>query len=278
VSERRSVAEHYEGVVDAWRLVMGPRFHVGYFDTPEEDLDRATLRLVARLASWGGVPEAPLLLDVGCGLGSVALLLHRSHRARVWGITLTRREALAARRAGVAEGCADAVAFCRGDARALGFGDGCFDVVWLMESSHLIRDKSVLVAEGYRVLRKGGRLLLCDFILQRPPLLADIFHYSEVLRTVERAFGRVKAETAAFFRKELARTGFEEVAVEDVTSRVIPTFDRWRDNLRSASDRLPTDFDGARRREFEQACRAVARLFREGFLGYGFVRGRKGEE
>jgi len=46
-------------------------------------------------------------------------------------------------------------------------GQRTFDVVWVLESSHLMRDKTALLRECVRVLAPGGRIALCDIIRKR---------------------------------------------------------------------------------------------------------------
>ena len=105
------------------------------------------------------------VLDVGCGTGSLALLLKHVHPAvEIIGIdpdprALARAERKTAR-AGVS------VRFDRGFADALPYGDGTFDRVFSSMMLHHVDagQKNQALREMRRVLKPGGRLELLDFV------------------------------------------------------------------------------------------------------------------
>ena len=107
------------------------------------------------------------MLDVGCGTGAPACRLARRVRRRVTGITTSAVGVEAGRVRAGAEGVADRVRFEERDGMDNGFPDASFDRTWVLESSHLMRERDRLVAECARVLRPGGRLALCDIVLRR---------------------------------------------------------------------------------------------------------------
>jgi SAM-dependent methyltransferase len=105
------------------------------------------------------------VLDVGCGTGSLALLIRHVHpEVEVVGIdpdpkALGRAERKAAR-AGVS------ISFERGFADALPYRDGAFDRVFSSMMLHHVKadEKAQAVREMRRVLKPGGRLELLDFV------------------------------------------------------------------------------------------------------------------
>lgn len=275
--ERKENAEHYDQVVDAWRHILGEDFHVGYFEPRGSgSLAQATARLIDRLAEWGGpVSKGCSVLDVGCGIGGAARHLHRRFGCRVTGITITERERARAEEIAAGSGMDRALVFNLAQATDNGLPDESFNLVWQLESSHLMPDKKSLFAENHRVLKQGGRLILCDFILRRPAEVADLFRYSPELAAIERAFGRVKNETLAFYEEVLTDTGFTEVRTLDVTESVRDTAKCWRSNLEQHREEILRFWGAEEIDAFRNACDAVERLFEVGLLGYGFVRARK---
>jgi SAM-dependent methyltransferase len=114
----------------------------------------ATLRL-ARLAS---LEPGTRVLDVGGGLGGPARTLAAEFGCRVTTIDLTPSYVEAARMLTARLGLAGKVTHDLGDALALPYADGAFDLVWTQNTGMNIEDKARLYAGFHRVLRRGGRL------------------------------------------------------------------------------------------------------------------------
>ena len=127
-----------------------------------EERDRACIQLYHHVATQTAVEWAGReVLEVSCGHGGGASYLTRTFRpARYVGLDLNAAGVRFCRRrhAGVA-----GLEFVRGDAGALPFADGSFDVVVNVEASHCYPDFARFLAEVARVLRPGGRFLYADF-------------------------------------------------------------------------------------------------------------------
>ena len=132
----------------------------GKFEVWNELLDRPRLR---------GDERA---LDLGCGRGAVlTMVARRLTTGRITGIDLwsTHDQSgnssdVTARNASL-EGVSDRVAIQTGDMRALPFADNSFDLVVSSLAIHNIpgnADRAKAVAEGWRVLSPGGRLMIAD--------------------------------------------------------------------------------------------------------------------
>jgi SAM-dependent methyltransferase len=164
------------GTSSVSRLLAGPR-------------DVAGAALMRLFKAWAGVPSGPLgwagsrampvihrplyqvmgdalqlrpddeLLDVACGSG-VFLARQAGHVHRVAAVDLSDVQiALAHRRLGdrIAAGTAEIV---QGDAGALPWPDDSFTVVTCMGSFEAFPDPEKVLAEMFRVLRPGGRVVV----------------------------------------------------------------------------------------------------------------------
>ncbi|KAM4060532.1 methyltransferase [Hirsutella rhossiliensis] len=102
------------------------------------------------------------VLDVGCGPGTITvdLAAHVSPGGSVTGVERAGDAVLAQARALAAErGVADVVAFVAGDANALAFADGSFDVVVCHQLLQHVRDPVAVLAEMRRVARPDGGIV-----------------------------------------------------------------------------------------------------------------------
>ena len=96
------------------------------------------------------------VLDVGCGTGALAYAL-APLVGEVVGVDSTEEYVAAAR-----EGAPDGCTFVLGDAEALPFPYGDFDLVGCLRVLHHVGRPELVVAEIARVTRPGGRILIAD--------------------------------------------------------------------------------------------------------------------
>lgn len=109
-----------------------------------------------------GLSSSPQdVLDVGCGTGAMGLLFAEM-RHRVTGVDLSQEMMAQARHKAVAHGLA--LDLRKGDAEALPFEDGSFDVVVNRHLLWTLPNPATALKEWHRVLRAGGKLLVIDGI------------------------------------------------------------------------------------------------------------------
>jgi ubiquinone/menaquinone biosynthesis C-methylase UbiE len=116
-------------------------------------------------------------LDVACGPGSVVVAFAGRVRQAV-GLDATEAMLDEARRLAAASGVAN-VAWHRGDAYALPFADGAFDIVSCRYAFHHMQEPARALAEMIRVCRPGGRIVLCDAVASDDPAKAAALNAME---------------------------------------------------------------------------------------------------
>jgi len=114
-----------------------------------------TTPAAASLVEWAGIKRGDAVLDVACGTGVVAVTAHLQG-ARVKGLDLSPvLVAEAKKNASIIDA---PIEFVEGDAEALPYKDGEFDVV-VSQFGHMFAPRhDVVVREMLRVLKPGGRI------------------------------------------------------------------------------------------------------------------------
>eukprot|EP00968_Pinguiococcus_pyrenoidosus_P027024 scaffold7349_cov383-Pinguiococcus_pyrenoidosus.AAC.3 len=185
-----SVANEY----DAWtrekilEYYWGEHIHLGYYNAQErrrgmlsafrKDFKGAKYDFIDEMMAWGNLPgftgappkpgaAAPTtmkVLDVGCGIGGTSRYLAKKlgSNAEVTGITISPAQVQRATELATEQGVRNAK-FELMDALAMTYPDNSFDVVWACESGEHMPDKEKYIQEMARVLKPGGRMIMCTW-------------------------------------------------------------------------------------------------------------------
>jgi cyclopropane fatty-acyl-phospholipid synthase-like methyltransferase len=112
-----------------------------------------------------GIENGYKILDAGCGVGGAAFFLSQQKDVRVVGITLSERQLAYANSLAEVLDLKHRPLFYQMDYTNTSFDDESFDVVWACESFSSAPRKELFVKEAYRLLKKGGKLILSDYFL-----------------------------------------------------------------------------------------------------------------
>jgi 27-O-demethylrifamycin SV methyltransferase len=263
--------KYYDRVSQAWTSLLGEDLHYGVFREGDEDLPSATAELTRIMAEAAEVTPGVKVLDVGCGTGMPACYLAARHGARVTGISTSAFGVRTAREKASAAGLGELLSFEERDGMDTGFPSASFDRVWVLESSHLMRDRERLMQECARVLRSGGRLALCDIMLRKPLPFERVRELREPLTLLRNAFGDAHMEPPSRY-VALARSNGMEVERElDLTALTRPTFGHWRRNAELERESVSASLGGGYVPRFIEACGVLERFWDDGTLGYGLL-------
>jgi MPBQ/MSBQ methyltransferase len=189
-------------------------------------LGRPATIALARLAS---VAAGDDILDVGAGIGGPARFLAARYGARVTALDATPRFLRIAEALTAGTGLADRVRVVGGDALALPFDDGVFDLVWTQAVAQNIADKQRFIGELTRVAAPGGRLALFELIagpegpLEFPVPWADGPEQSWIASAAElRALLAEAGLTVREWREDQAAIGAIGAAAQAEPARPVP--------------------------------------------------------
>ena len=138
------------------------------------------------MMDWLAPRPGQRLLDVAGGTGDIAFrFLARAGSGHATVLDLTEPMLIEGRRRAEAGRMADSLDWVVGDAMALPFPDGCFDVYTISFGIRNVTRPQDALAEALRVLRPGGRLMVLEFsqvpndALQR---LYDLYSFNVIPR------------------------------------------------------------------------------------------------
>ncbi|MEO6606714.1 MAG: class I SAM-dependent methyltransferase [Aeromicrobium sp.] len=263
-------AVHYDRVTEAWGFLLGEELHWGVFNNGDETLSTATAELTSRMIQAAQFAPGQQVLDVGCGSGAPARRLATEHGVHVLGITTSQIGVELATAEAAKAGVAD-VRFEQRDGTNNGLPDDSFDRVWVLESSHLMPDRQRLLSESARVLRPGGRIVLCDLIRRRDIPFRELRERSEDFATLRAGFGSARMDTLDQYTTYMESAGLVVDHVVDLTTETLATLDRWRGTALEHRDAVIeiVGLDGLQ--TFENSLDILEGFWRDGTLGYGLL-------
>jgi tocopherol O-methyltransferase len=226
----QDISEFYDASSELWESIWGEHMHHGYYGkNGNYKLDRrqAQIELIEELVRWSGYQTSnppQNLLDVGCGIGGSTLYLAEKFGCQGTGITLSPVQASRAAARAVEAGLDSRVSFAVANALAMPFEDDTFDLVWSLESGEHMPDKAKFLAECYRVLKPGGKLIFATWCHRETDSVAGELTPSEVahLKEIYRVYCLPYVISLSEYRAIAGSCGFQNLISDDWSIAVEP--------------------------------------------------------
>lgn len=186
--------------------------HFGYEQPGERRHAASLLALNHVMAESVGLRSGERVLDAGCGVGGTSMWLAETYDCDVVGVNLVEDHVARAERYARERNLMTQVRFEVSDFGATNLPAADRDVVWAQESACHAPDKAPLVEEAARVLRKGGRIVLAEYVRAPGPESERIRDWCECWE--------MTLDTAEGWNRQLEAAGFVDVEVGDITPRM----------------------------------------------------------
>ncbi|MFA6117883.1 MAG: methyltransferase domain-containing protein [Sphingomonas sp.] len=267
-----AVADHYDELDPVYRRLWGEHVHHGLWRTGRESPEDAVEALSDLVGARLGFGRGDRLVDIGCGYGATARRFAGPGTGRgaiVTGFTLS------AEQVGQAPAAGGVTLVCR-DWLDNGLAAASADGAYSIESSEHMTDKPRFFAEAWRVLKPGGRLVVCAWLAKEAPSAWEVRHLLEPICR-EGSLPSMGSETE--YRAMAQGAGFVCAGFEDVSRSVART---WSICLGRLVRGVATDRDlrrlvfGARNRLFALSVPRLMLAYRTGAMRYGVFTFEKG--
>ena len=220
---KKDIIEYYNYTLPFYRLFYHGNtqgIHYGYWDSETKNHNEALLNTNQFLSEKAQIKSDDYILDAGCGVGGSSIWLAKNHKARVAGITLSERQVKEAEKLASENNVSDLTTFYQRDFLDSGFEDETFSVVWAIESVCYAENKEDFLQEAYRVLKKGGRLIIWDgFQCRKPKNEKEV----KDLNTFCEGWALPNLADTSEFKQSLSNTGFRNIKEFDVSKESYPS-------------------------------------------------------
>jgi tocopherol O-methyltransferase len=221
---RDEVARHYDQLDRFYREIWGDHVHHGLWLTGKETSDEATRNLTDAVIAKAQLAPGMTLCDVGCGYGQTSRIIAREQQVKVTGLTVSPAQHQYALSATKAD---DQATFLLEDWLHNERPSASFDALIAIESTEHMADKVKVFTEAARVLKPGGRLVVCAWLANENLKPWEQRHLIEPICREGRMPGM---GTETEYKRWMTDAGFEVHAADDVSMQVARTWPicAWR--------------------------------------------------
>jgi len=210
----------------------GEDIHIGVYRTPDEPVAAASARTVETMADClEGLTADDHVLDIGAGYGGAGRALAQRYGCRVDCLNLSEVQNDRNRVLNREAGLEDRVQVLHANFESVPAPDACYDAVWSQDAILHSGARERVLSEVARVLKPGGRFVFTD------PMQTDDCP-PDVLQPVLDRIHLDSLASPAFYRKNLASLGFDEVGFEEMTIQLRTHYDRVRRELEGRREEM----------------------------------------
>ena len=228
------VAAHYDDLDRFYREMWGQHVHHGVFDRRGMSTEEATRKLIALVADAAGIApgKGQAVCDIGCGYGGTSRVLAAEYGAEVTGLTVSSAQYAHAvsRTPGQAN-----PRYLLGDWLKNDLPSASFDAAISIESSEHMPDLGRFFEQAARVLKPGGRLVICAWLTRDTLKPWESRHLIGPICTEGRLRGM---ETVGVYESTAKEVGLRLVSHRDLSQQVKKT---WPICVRRGIARLALD-------------------------------------
>ncbi len=212
------VVGHYDDLDDFYRQFWGEHVHHGLWASPDATPEEATCHLIDVVVERARIARDTKVCDVGSGYGATSRILAHELGAHVTALTISPAQYAYAQ---AIDPKSKNPTYLLRDWLENGLDANSFDTVIAIESSEHMPDLAAFFIQAYRVLRSGGRLVVCSHLAREIP---RPWERQWLIGPICREGRMPSVETVTEMQRLAAAAGLTAESFDDCTSKVRKTW------------------------------------------------------
>jgi len=194
--------------------------HYGYYDDKHKNHFDAQINMIKVVSEVAKIKDGFKVLDAGCGIGGTSIWIAKNYKTNVNGININNNQIKKAKDIANNERLKGDINFLNKDFTNTGIAKSSFDAVIFLESGCYADDKKDIITEAYRLLKKGGKLVVADGFLKKENLDQS---EEKIMKNWLDGWMVPNLASVRGFNSNLKTAGFSLIEFKDIKKNVYPS-------------------------------------------------------
>jgi len=235
-SSVESISREYYNSEDAdnfyFHVWGGEDIHVGLYEKEGDSIFDASRRTVEKMIDLcGNITEKTRVLDLGSGYGGSARKIASSRKCNVSCLNISEVENKKNVEKNNQEGLGSQIEVVDGSFETIPFDDSVFDIVWSQDAILHSGNRSKVIQEVSRVLKKDGIFIFTD------PMQKEGVHQKDLQPVLD----RIHLDTLGsyeFYEKTCASFGLQKVEFLDLSPQLVNHYSSVLNEINNRFDEI----------------------------------------
>jgi tocopherol O-methyltransferase len=224
IDYKQNSNRYYDLSTGAYRLFWGEHFHL-FFWAENEKREEGIARTNEMFLADGQLTSKSEVIDAGCGIGSLSILIANSYGCKVTGVNINTHQLGIARRRATQSNLP--IDFIEKDIMELKF-ENKFDTAFLLDVELHLPDKKKAIRNIKNALRKGGRIVMTAWLQNANPTFAQ---RELLIKPYCRVAASPYLETFDGYMKIFNKEKLKIVKAQDITDEIRRSVDDFYRNV-----------------------------------------------